>query len=163
MLRESSLEELVYAWQSIEPEEKMRALVGQRKILEESFPGLYEQLRERVDAADKEEIAAQKVQLEAERLQRHFDREREKIPLRIAQIQRKLRGNARRDERAQKRHERTLEKLATVIIKQIRTESFQPLVVPPQRGSMTLDAGAGGVGGGDCGGCAPSTQIGGNS
>lgn len=136
MLRESPFLELVSAWSSISPEEKREALLQHRGLVNAFSPGLWEQLNQQKKHQEKEAKEQRKADLEAARAEAAEAKETERqarktaaeiarrqksIPIRIGQIQRSLQSHSYRDERQQRKLEKTREKLMDQIIKQIRT------------------------------------------
>ncbi len=63
-MRESPFLELVSAWASISPEEQFEALLGQRALVNQAQPGLWEQLREQRKKQEQTAKEQRKVELE---------------------------------------------------------------------------------------------------
>ena len=138
MLRESSLQELAWAWESISVEEQREALLGQRALLEELSPGSWKLLnaqRKEEEAVEREaekaakesrkiEAAAIKqAEKQARKLEIEQRRREKSNPIRIREIQASLRKQMHREGRQQMQLDRTREQLMDQIIKQIRTDS----------------------------------------
>ena len=129
--------ELVSAWASISPEEQFEALLGQRALVNELEPGLWEQLRNQRKAQEQAAKEQRKAELEAAKLEvakakaaekqarkavSELARRQRSIPVEIRKIQRSLKGHAYRDERQHKKLEKVQDKLTKMIIKQIRED-----------------------------------------